>query len=112
MNMNKIKFSHEYTKMPVSYNPAFLMEVLSTTTEDLSKEFVSYDTTYMDFDGLIPEIKNYPLPKGKILVLLLLSDATKRLWTTIRRWTPEKEAYYRRMRGEQVEIVIEPKANI
>ena len=105
--MNKIKFSHEYTKMPVSYNPTFLMDVLTTTTDQLSKEFISYDTTYMDFKGLIPEIKNYMLPKGKIIILILLSDSTKRLWTTIRRWTPEKEAYYRSIRGQQVEIVIE-----
>jgi len=39
------------------------MEVLITTTNELSKEFISYDTTYMDFSELIPEIKNYSTSK-------------------------------------------------
>jgi hypothetical protein len=103
--MNKIKFSHTYTKMPFDREQTKLLEVFITYKKDLSPEFLWYDTQIEGISG------NYKLPDGKLLVLLLLSLQDDSLawqpWTTVRRWTPEKEKYYRSIRGEMVEIVIE-----
>jgi len=127
--MNKIKFSHNYDKMPFHKEDSFeatLLDVFLAETSELSKQFIEYDTQYSEKDYVgvqsdlsgntfIPtKTKSYPLPNGKVLVLLLWSwgEISKHVWTTIRRWTPEKEAYYRSIRGQTVEIVIESKANI
>ncbi len=99
--MNVIKFSHEYEKMPGDKIDTILLEVF--ITDNISERFKIYDTL---IKGKNPFYSNsyYPLPKGKVIVLLLYSDS--QLWTTIRRWTLEKEKYYRRLRGEQVKIEI------
>jgi len=109
--MHKIKFSHDYMKMPHSddYRETSLMEVLTASTEDLAEGFIEYDTTYYERNGSVLIKQNYPLPKGKVLILILNSPYAFKyvLWTTVRRWTPEKEKYYRSIRGQNVEIVIE-----
>lgn len=106
--MNKIKFSHEYCKMPecckLRLNPkAKLIQLFTTDSDNLSKSFIYYDTEKTRGE-------NYLLPKGKLIVLLLLTyDKTIEdfvLWTTIRRWTPKKEKYYRSKIGEEFEIEI------
>jgi len=103
MEYAKIKFSHRYYKMPVCVKNTYLLEVLTADRKDLILGFIIYDTEY-------PK-GHYELPKGKLLVLLLLTPikAGKEnyLWTTIRRWTPEKEKYYKSLRGSQVEVVID-----
>lgn len=109
--MKTIKFSHEYKKIPRSEEPrdTFLLEVLTVDKKDLGKDFIEYDTTYYERMGDELIKKNYPLPKGKVLVLLLNSPYAfqAHLWTTVRRHTPEKEAYYRGLRGQKVHIDIE-----
>jgi len=103
--MNKIKFSHTYTKMPFDIENTKILEVFITELKNLSPEFIEYDTQIEGKGG------NYPLPKGKLIVLLLSSlqddSMAWQQWTTIRRWTPDKEKYYRGIRGQRVEIVIE-----
>jgi len=104
--MSSIKFSHTYPKMPTvnGFTPvkySRLMEVFVTTSEELSDIFVIYDTAYKKDDGTTGR---YELPKGKVLVLLLAYGNW--LWTTVRRWTPEKEQYYRSLRGKIVGIEI------
>ena len=98
----KIKFSYEYTKMPEflsdNFNEAELLAVFFGDRNDLHKDFVEYDTEYWE-NG---EKGNYPLPQGKLLILLLKTDTI--LWTTIRRWTPQKEKYYRSNVGEIFKI--------
>ena len=109
--MNKIKFSHKYFKMPAAYETSKLSEVLIIDESDISESFREYDTCYENFDkdtgyALKPEC--YPLPKGKLILLLLIANSGSGwLWCTMRRWTPEKEKYYRSIRGQNVEIVIE-----
>jgi len=102
--MNKIKFSHLYTKMPFDREKTQLLEVLIADKKELSKEFIRHDT-HIDESG------EYQLPEGKLIVLILLSLQEDSMaweqWTTVRRWTPEKEKYYRSLRGQNVEIVIE-----
>lgn len=98
--MNKIRFSHRYLKMPLGYNPSVLLEVIPIDLDNLSQEFRKYDVTTM-------EGGEYPLPEsGKYMILLLLSMDTEHLWTTIRRFTPEKYKYYKRQTGNPFEIVI------
>lgn len=108
--MRKIKFSHEYEKMP-SYGDfpvkkAILLEVIKVDSESLHPRFVEYDTIY--FDKEINNWCNYKLPKGEVIILFLKSEYgnSSDLWTTIRRFTPQKYEYYRKLRGEEVEIEI------
>ncbi len=112
--MNKIKFSEKYEKMP---NPdgdsipieATLLEVFKVKTEDLHKRFIEFDTKF--FNEKERNWNYYKLPSGEVLVLLLKSDHINEsyLWTTIRRFTPQKYEYYRNLRGESFEIEITAK---
>ena len=100
--MQSIKFSHHYTKMPEDVNDTRLLEVIQTSRSALHDDFVNYDTEY--------DKGWYTLPDGEVIILLLVSYGTFApyisLWTTIRRWTPEKESYYRALRGQQVKIEV------
>lgn len=104
--MNKIKFSHEYAKMPgnIQFKETTLLEVFKIDVNELSGFFRVYDTLIKGKNPFYKE-SHYQLPAGVVLVLILRTDGM--LWTTIRRWTTEKEAYYRSIRGEQIEIVIQ-----
>ena len=96
--MKSIKFSHIYDKFPPGRGPSMLLEVFTVDVKDLSSEFLEYDTK-------ITGGGRYPLPKnGSHLVLLLYQASTKHLWTTIRRQTPEKEAYYRSLIGSELSM--------
>ena len=109
--MNNIKFSNKYYKM---YNNRYeelpkdtkLLEVLRCKSEDLHKEFILYDTQIVTPRNT--EVKKYKLPKGEVIILFLFSifDWANRgmLWTTIRRYTPEKHDYYRKSRGKTFNI--------
>lgn len=92
-----IKFSHAYSKMPANPDPSRLLETFVVERSDLHRCFVDYDTLIAQGGG------NYPLPSGKLLVLLLLSEGGQ-LWTTIRRYTPEKCDFYRGMRCKTFKI--------
>ena len=99
IEMEKIKFSHECMKMPDGYEKSGLLEVLVADRADLSPEFVEYDT-------YIVNAGNYQLPRGKLLILILQTIDDREIWTTIRRWTPAKEQYYRGLRGAIVKCEI------
>jgi len=101
--MRTIKFSHRYTKMRGS--EVRLIEVLNSKFEDLSDTFIEYDTR-LCCGG------NYKLPKkGDCLVLLFLGKGSiwdsSELFTTVRRSTPEKEAYYKGLRGQKLRVEIQ-----
>ncbi len=107
--MRQIKFSHYYEKMPflVEGDKTFLIEVLNATKDELSGFFVDYDTKVRG------ENTDYGLSEGKLLILLLLTyhhfnglPTVKTLWTTTRRHTNEKEAYYHALRGQEIEVVM------
>lgn len=105
--MSAIRFSHRYNKMPafVLDGKTILLDVYKTTTEDLCVPFINFDTQYFNEQY---EPRFYPLPPGEILVLLLMSEdlTDKEVWTTIRRWTPRKEQFYKSKRGEEFTIEI------
>jgi hypothetical protein len=94
-----IKFSHVYQKL-LYHNQvirrARLVEVLNVKLEQLSGPFIDYDTD----DGM------FKLPeKGQYLLLMFVAQGNY-LFTTIRRWTPPKEAYYRKCINDVFEIEV------
>jgi hypothetical protein len=102
--MAKIKFSHNYFKLPVIIKPAVLLAVHRVKLEKLPKDFIDYDTAYSLGKGA--ETGYYPLPeKGDYILLLLWGQ--RGLFTTLRRWTPDKQAYYEKLEGETIEVVID-----
>lgn len=99
--MNKIKFSHKYYKFPAAYEKSRVAQIIVMDEKEISQPFRDYDTEFIT--NHISARSYYPLPKGKlILVLLIANSGLGWLWTTIRRWTPEKEKYYKSIVGEIV----------
>ena len=89
--MKKIKFSHKYLKL---FNidpsePVTLLLVTAENTTHLSDEFIHYVTLY--FENGKP--MNYPLKEGMECLVLLFAQGGK-LFSTIRRSTPNKDTYY------------------
>jgi hypothetical protein len=117
--MNSIKFSHRYTKLPAtikSGDEVTLLEVLNSRFQDLHPAFIRYDATTCKGEL-------YPLPaKGACLVLIFQSTRYKpynnslndEIFTTVRRHTPEKEKYYKGLRGEvmRLEMIVFMSKNI
>jgi hypothetical protein len=98
--MNQIKFSHEYWKHPEPL--PFLAELLQVFIIDsklLKPKFITYDTQYNSTDC-------YPLPSGKLIVLLLRDTKHGHLFTTIRRHMEQKYEYYFTHCGEVFEMVM------
>lgn len=105
--MKSINFSYKYVKMPSNVennSVVLLIEVLNSKFEDLHQSFIDYDTTTNKGD-------KYALPKkGKCLVLMFLGDGLAfdhgELFTTVRRWTSEKEHYYKSLCGQNLIVCI------
>ena len=102
--MKTIKFSHLYNKMPRDFAYSKLLDVIPVNLEDLSLDFVLYDTSYNEGG----EEKMYALPEsGKYLLLLLKSPSG--LWTTLRsRWGGgrDKLGYYKGHVGEMFDCEV------
>lgn len=89
----KIKFSHNYKKI-AGITEARLIEVINVNLQNLSKEFIEYDTENI-----------YKLPKtGNYMILIFHKECeaniSSNIFTTIRRRTDEKEKYYRENLGK------------
>jgi hypothetical protein len=100
-----IKFSHLYNKMPRDFQYSKLLQVLPVKLEELSSDFLHYDTSYLDGG----EEKQYVLPaKGAYMILMLQAGSGNgRLWTTIRsQWPPGKLEYYKLHIGEVIECKV------
>ena len=92
--MRTIRFSHRYEKMPIEIKTAVLLGVEAWDVEKLPASFKDYDAEYEGEGATL----YYHLPeKGKVIVLFLWGEHT--LFTTIRRWSPSKEKYYRDLVG-------------
>ena len=102
--MNYIKFAKGYPKLTTINRQSVvdyigncrLLEVLPVELADLSAEFLDYDTASGSYD--LPK-------KGKYLLLIMQKPGGVDLLTTLRRWTPQKEAYYRALIGERFYII-------
>ena len=98
--MQTINFAGRYLKMPnnaVSGSTVKLLEVFNGRFEDLGEEFREYDARKSS--GCM-----YNMPKkGDCIVLVLYGRGSEwdsgEIFTTVRRWTEDKEEYYRRGRG-------------
>jgi len=103
-----IKFSHLYRKLLDESNDmvegAYLLEVLVVELAELSAAFLDYDT-----DG-----GRFALPKrGKYMMLIFKKPhedhvCAYHLFTTLRRWTAEKERYYRGLIGKPIDVEFVP----
>lgn len=110
----KIKFSHCYNKLlgdphepnqPVTH--AMLLQVISIAYEDLSKEFLAYDT----------DNGKYELKFDTLYMMLIFKKPLGDLFTTLRTqygpvrgYKPEnKLPYYQGLVGKVFEIVITEK---
>jgi len=110
----QIKFSHmQYCKFPNELcmllenglKPKVrLLEALEINKEELSESFIDFDTAYLTGPDLT-DIEHYKLPEGK-LILLLFGSAMDNVFPTLRRWTPEKWAYYRKNVGKLFRVVV------
>lgn len=95
--MRSIKFSHKYYKFPAAFEKSKISQIIVMDENDISQPFREYDTV---FTSSIAEDGFYPLPKGKVILIFLIANSGMGwLWTTIRRWTPEKEKYYQDLVG-------------
>jgi len=105
--MREIKFSHIYKKLLDEHNDvietAKLLHVEVIGLADLQQCFLDYDT----------DTGAYILPKhGAYMMLIFLKPpdcegvCATNLFTTIRRWTQEKEVYYRQQIGHDFKIKI------
>ena len=102
--MQKIRFSHEYYKLPVLVKTAVLLAVHKVKLEKLPQDFIDYDTAYYT-KGAPIATGYYPLPeKGDYILLLLWGQ--RGLFTTLRRGTPDKQAYYEKLEGETISIEV------
>jgi hypothetical protein len=103
-----IKFSHLYRKLLDESNDiiegAYLLEVLVVELAELSAAFLDYDT----------DSGKFTLPKrGKYMMLIFKKPhedyiCAFNLFTTLRRWTAEKEAYYRSLIGKPLGVEYVP----
>ena len=104
----RINFSHRYCKFPFGFQESELLDVLPVRLEDLSPEFLRYDTSYLDGG----EERQYKLPKTGAYMILLLqaSSGAGPMWTTVRsqkgRGGLDKMSYYRSHVGETFECAI------
>jgi hypothetical protein len=108
----KIKLRHKYDKLPKGFENSRLLDVILIKLQDLSTDFILYDTHYSDDelgDGY------YPLPaKGDYMILLLRCEddfgTDRNIWTTIRsqrgRGCIDKLAYYRKNIGQIFDCVV------
>jgi hypothetical protein len=107
--MNQIKFSHWYPKLAVCYykndrqKQAELLAVFKTHYYSMNEQFITYDT-WIESD------KYYKLPETDLLVLLFRPYSMVHpagLFTTIRRWTREKEKYYQSKTGKVFDVILQ-----
>jgi len=99
--MNNIKFLHHYPKI-YGQSSAELLKVKICDRSDLDDHFVEYDTVYLSYAAM----DHYSLPTGPLLVLVFLGDKNIP-FTTVKRWTVNKAAYYLRNLNKQFKIVYE-----
>ena len=80
---------------------AKLLQALKIHYNDLSQHMIQYDCTYKDYseDGHYAIDKLYELPKSDLILLIFLSDEYDQIFTTIRRYTPNKWVHYKEHEG-------------
>ncbi len=97
-----ICFSKSYLKLPEDANgrTALLLDVHNILLEYQEPAFLEYDTRARDGT-------KYELPEKGAFLLLIFELVNGGIFTTMRRWTPKKDKYYRSMRGLGFEVVVD-----
>jgi len=75
----------------------------------LPEEFLNYDTAYNDGENKGGHYK-LDFKEGLVITIFCASfpgepEEAETLFTTVRRWTPEKEAYYKPLIGKEIRLV-------
>lgn len=101
MSQLAIKFDHIYWKMPPAemmlQNRTKLLQVFPISFEDMSPDFIQYDTA-------IKGGGNYELKPGNYLMLFLTTG--RYTWTTLRKFNQENYDYYTKNLGRFFKIEI------
>lgn len=92
-----IRFKRRSRQMPKVCTNTMVIGVYKTHFNNLADDIRDGK---VDLDMEVNQI-----PKSDLLVITLLTHATQ--WQTLRRWTLDKEAWYRRLLGHKVGIEIE-----
>lgn len=79
-----------------------LLHVQRVHSKDLHDAFVNYDTRITDSKGT----HFYKIPEGPLLLLILKSRHKGQIVTTLRKWTPQKEDFYKLRVGDMFKVVI------
>src|SRR3990167_7191444 len=76
--------------------------------KQLSEKFIMYDTSYESYNTLFESSTMYVLPKTQLLLLTLFTENEQipKVWTTLRRFTPQKHDYYNKLIGQEIKILI------
>jgi hypothetical protein len=103
--MNKLKFSHDYTKLPVKWDGTQAILIGVQHIEDMDQfkkrlpQLIRADTFFRGEEG------SYPLKFKEGLLLTFFHLDTCQIFTTIRRFTDEKSEYYQDRELEIFELV-------
>lgn len=100
----KLKFSHDYEKLPETWQgtQARLMAVIPNKTSYIRNALTAFYNRDVTFRG---EKGSYPLDFEDALILIFLHYNTGQLFSTIRRDHPAKKAYYESNIGETFTLV-------
>ncbi len=99
--MKSIRFRREYTKIK-GVSGCTLLDVFDVNIEDLSLDFIKYDTDSDMFENL---------PKqGKFLMLLFHKNGVRNdTFTTLRKSNFDNKLYYKLGIGQEFKVIIENK---
>lgn len=103
--MNKLKFSHDYNKLPVQWDGTQAILIGVQRIGDMNKfklrlpQLIKADTTFRGEDG------SYPLTFREGVLLTFFHLNSSKLFTTIRQFTEDKYRYYEEEAGEVFELM-------
>lgn len=103
--MNKIRFSHDYEKLPLRWEGTHAVLFGVQYIDDMERfknrypQLISQDTKFRGENG------NYELNFKEGLLLVFYHLNSKSFFTTIRKFTPEKSEYYRDCEQETFELL-------
>ncbi|KYK22356.1 hypothetical protein AYK24_08410 [Thermoplasmatales archaeon SG8-52-4] len=86
-----------------------LLDAWVVDRKDLHNQFIIYDTAYFDQTSE-KGVSYYELPTGKLIILYFTVRNGKNImdgfkFTTLRRYTPKKLAYYKKQVGTVFDIL-------
>ena len=98
--MPNIKFTHPYTKLKdvdgSVVSTSQLLQIVMVDLDNCSDELIAYDT----------DNGKYELQRN-LYMMLIFKKPSVNLFTTLRRYTPDKHTYYKKLVGQNFDIVIQ-----